>query len=804
VAKVCRVHGYTLPSSGLPRVLRNICLLLRQKLESLECTAVDVLLRVGSGAKLRWPPECINSCKPPDISPEAVIVIPILESISNSVSALPIAAPSAQAAAVQQSGGLASTFAEAFAAARRLSSDAATGAGEAEEPVAPVVKSAEAAMSMVMRSAASTNLQVRKVLSHDGVAASTIAAANQILPTTQASILPAPTISPAEIISGSSRSGANESFSIESFSIESGLSKSGLNESGSEIAASAPRQGATAGSLYPAPLSSEAAEGDSRFPEIANGSRGNGLKDAPVSEEPTELAENTLPSALDSTTQPAMAATLAKLPTVGLSSGMWDSHSGLDSTDAISATNLIADGSPSGPTLFGPTLSGSTLSDPAFSSPVLSGPALSGTAKIAQENSGDDVVPNIVAKVVPTAAQSVAQNAAPDAAMQSGVAAQTETENRLAAIFSGQAAPSNVLTPAVPAVPVRAVLQSAAAKTGSAVAGVRAGSGARTSILSAAASPASGAPGAASVEDPAGNQTPFSVFFSSAGPGTESAASSLPKLILPPNGAIRDSHGSGANASSASTQSGPLSSTGLSSGNSSNTPSSTKDSLNSSANESLQTTPVLHRDTDGNAAGAQLAVAATGTTAVAAPAPPSSAAITLPLASPAQGSESLQKPELPSAPAAPPGAAPASEALPTPVAGPVQVAQMANRIGQSEMRIGMNTSAFGSVEVRTVVHANDVGLVIGSEKGDLRTLLANDMPAITNTLQQQNLRLNSVNFMQGFAFSNNASGGGDSRQQSFVPTRAASGGGSPEATVDDSLESSAAGAYAGSGLSILA
>jgi hypothetical protein len=794
------VHGYTLPSSGLPRVLRNICLLLRQKLESLERTAVDVLLRVGSGAKLQWLPECINSCKPPDISPEAVIVIPILESISNSVSALPIAAPSAQAAAVQQSGGLASTFAEAFAAARRLSSDAATGAGEAEEPVAPVVKSAEAAMSMVMRSAASTNLQVRKVLSHDGVAASTIAAATQILPTTQASILPAPTISPAEIISGSSRSGANESFSIES-----GLSKSGLNESGSEIAASAPRQGATAGSLYPAPLSSEAAEGDSRFPEIANGSRGNGLKDAPVSEEPTELAENTLPSALDSTTQPAMAATLAKLPTVGLSSGMWDSHSGLDSTDAISATNLIADGSPSGPTLFGPTLSGSTLSDPAFSSPVLSGPALSGTAKIAQENSGDDVVPNIVAKVVPTAAQSVAQNVAPDPVIQNGVPAQTETENPLAAIFSGQAVPSNDLNPAVPAGSVRAVLQSAAAKAGSAVAGVRAGSGARTSILGAAASPASGATGAASVEDPAGNQTPFSVFFSSAGPGTESAASSLPKLILPPNGtALRDSHGTGANASSTNTQNSPSSSTGLSNGASSNTPPSMKDSLDSSASESLQTAPVLHRDTDGNAAGAQLAVAATGTTAVAAPAPPSSAAITLPLASPAQGSESLQKPELPSAPAAPPGAAPASEALPTPVAGPVQVAQMANRIGQSEMRIGMNTSAFGSVEVRTVVHANDVGLVIGSEKGDLRTLLANDMPAITNTLQQQNLRLNSVNFMQGFAFSNNASGGGDSRQQSFVPTRAASGGGSPEATVDDSLESSAAGAYAGSGLSILA
>src|SRR5271166_2771424 len=112
---------------------------------------------------------------------------------------------------------------------------------------------------------------------------------------------------------------------------------------------------------------------------------------------------------------------------------------------------------------------------------------------------------------------------------------------------------------------------------------------------------------------------------------------------------------------------------------------------------------------------------------------------------------------------------------------------MVNRVGQSEMRIGMNTSAFGSVEVRTVVHANEVGLVIGSERGDLRTLLANEMPAITSTLQQQNLRLNSVNFMQGFAFSNNASGGGDSRQRCFAPMSSSGNSGIPEATVDDSV-----------------
>jgi flagellar hook-length control protein FliK len=115
------------------------------------------------------------------------------------------------------------------------------------------------------------------------------------------------------------------------------------------------------------------------------------------------------------------------------------------------------------------------------------------------------------------------------------------------------------------------------------------------------------------------------------------------------------------------------------------------------------------------------------------------------------------------------------------------MAQLMNRAEQSEMRIGMSTSAFGSVEVRTVVHANDVGLVIGSEKGDLRTLLANELPAITNTLQQQNLRLNSVNFMQGFAFSNNASGDGNPQQRSFVPMRTPANSTTSEA-VDESSE----------------
>jgi len=160
-------------------------------------------------------------------------------------------------------------------------------------------------MNLVMRSAASTNLQIRKLLNHDVVAANTFAAATQIPPPTQASLLPVPMISTVAFPSGLSQSGSNQSGLSESGSNQSGLSKSGSSksgsESGSEIAAFATGQGSTDGSLTPPVLSSEAAAGDSGFFEIARGSQNNSSQNGPVLEEPFELAENTPRSSLDST-----------------------------------------------------------------------------------------------------------------------------------------------------------------------------------------------------------------------------------------------------------------------------------------------------------------------------------------------------------------------------------------------------------------------------------------------------------------------------------------------------------------------
>jgi len=281
------------------------------------------------------------------------------------------------------------------------------------------------------------------------------------------------------------------------------------------------------------------------------------------------------------------------------------------------------------------------------------------------------------------------------------------------------------------------------------------------------------------------SQSPFSVFFSSPGPGTESAASTLPKMILPVASSV--SHGgfaavpSTANPQTSGTQgsvSQPMAVQPI------------KDALSGSSGGSSNAgapTQPLHVEPTTTAPSLAIAQA----TAAA-----SAAGLSAPIAVIAAGQSVITAESLPkqamsselaaSVPTSPVPATP--QALPTALPGPVQMAQLVDRMGQSEMRVGMNTSAFGTVEVRTTIHASDVGMTIGSEKGDLRGLLANDIPAIANGLQQQNLRLNSVNFMQGFGFSNNNSGGGDPQQRSFAPTPVAASFSPPAATPEDSSD----------------
>ncbi len=432
----------------------------------------------------------------------------------------------------------------------------------------------------------------------------------------------------------------------------------------------------------------------------------------------------------------------------------------------------------------------------------------------------DQVAQDQVAQELPVQVQSAPENASPavatSSAPQSNVPPPAEIGNLLSAMAGAPAAAPSVLNSnsQVPALSQPALRPVAGRVIAPALASVRGPSASSVPTSALGTEPAAGN------GSPLASQSPFSVFFSStsssAGPGTEAAAGALPKMILPAasaashTGITANSAGTAANSQSSGLQSNAVqpaasqtiasqtiaSQTGASQTN--------KDSLSASASGSSPAGQPLHAESTTATPSVAIAQAAT-----AAPAAALTSAPVAGIAAAQSATVPLPQPGLsPGAgaagPASPVPAAP--QALPTAAPGPVQVAQMVDRMGQSEMRVGMNTSAFGNVEVRTVVHASDVGLTIGSEKGDLRGMLANDMPAITNNLQQQNLRLSSVSFSQGFSFSNQNSGGGDAQQRSFVPAPAAASYGSPEALPADSSEVLSIGEFGGAGnsLSILA
>lgn len=117
---------------------------------------------------------------------------------------------------------------------------------------------------------------------------------------------------------------------------------------------------------------------------------------------------------------------------------------------------------------------------------------------------------------------------------------------------------------------------------------------------------------------------------------------------------------------------------------------------------------------------------------------------------------------------------PATEPLPVtpPATGQVHGARLMARPEQAEMRIALQTGTFGNVEVHAVVRESQVGLAIGSERGDLHRMLANEVPGLAGRLQQHDLHLDAVKFLdQGMSF-NAGSDGNHSRPRAFSSPRA--------------------------------
>ncbi len=79
--------------------------------------------------------------------------------------------------------------------------------------------------------------------------------------------------------------------------------------------------------------------------------------------------------------------------------------------------------------------------------------------------------------------------------------------------------------------------------------------------------------------------------------------------------------------------------------------------------------------------------------------------------------------------------------------GSVHAAQILKNSGSSELRLNLNTNVFGRIEMHTVVHDNQVGLSLSSERGDLRGALGSETVQLDATLRQHDLRLHDIRFV---------------------------------------------------------
>jgi len=91
-----------------------------------------------------------------------------------------------------------------------------------------------------------------------------------------------------------------------------------------------------------------------------------------------------------------------------------------------------------------------------------------------------------------------------------------------------------------------------------------------------------------------------------------------------------------------------------------------------------------------------------------------------------------------------------------------------NAGGPAEMRFNLKTDAFGRVEMHTIVHGNQVGLSLASERGDLRGALAAESVQLDASLRQHDLRLHELRFLghgAGLANSGSCSDRGSQEQR---------------------------------------
>ena len=76
----------------------------------------------------------------------------------------------------------------------------------------------------------------------------------------------------------------------------------------------------------------------------------------------------------------------------------------------------------------------------------------------------------------------------------------------------------------------------------------------------------------------------------------------------------------------------------------------------------------------------------------------------------------------------------------------MQSARLTETLAQTDLRVGWNSSDFGSVEVRAHISQNQVAATIAASHEGLRAAMAAEAPSLERSMAQQHLQLEQLRF----------------------------------------------------------
>jgi hypothetical protein len=101
--------------------------------------------------------------------------------------------------------------------------------------------------------------------------------------------------------------------------------------------------------------------------------------------------------------------------------------------------------------------------------------------------------------------------------------------------------------------------------------------------------------------------------------------------------------------------------------------------------------------------------------------------------------------------------------------GNLPSARLIQNTAQSEMHIDLRSQTFGNVELHTTVRDSQVGVAVGSDKGDLRSFLTAEVPGLQTALRQQDLHFDNIQFLAPDTGTSGGLAGGTNSQSGFSP-----------------------------------